>query len=736
MPIEHKRKKDNTTDRDSWLKTFIMNKIESAMGDESGDVSEVRQHNFDRYYGKSYGDERDGKSKFITREVFEAVEWAMPSLIRVFTSNTRACEFLPETEEDEQQAQQETDIVDYYIQTKNNGFLLLHNWFKDLLMAPNGYITAYIEEIEQVRNDNIRGVTLMDLNAIDQDPNMEILEAEHREQFVDGFGMQELYDIKVRRKETKRKLCIDNIPPDEMLIDSNHTSVDLEGCSFVCRRTRKSISDLVKMGYDYDELNSMGDVDDNTWNTERVNRLFYEDENPDADDEAQESGASRMLWVHDMTIEADYDDDGIAERRRILMIGDEIFENDEDFYEPFVSCAAIIIPHKHIAMSYIESMQDLQRLSTTVHRQLLDNTYAQTDKRHFFNTYGLMDDGSTIDDYLDARSDAIEVKGNPAEVVMPEVTTPITQELLAVIQHIKEQPKMRTGVAPELSLDPNTLQQSTMGAFMGALDQASQRTDMLVKVIAEVGMKRLMGKVHYLLRTHLNEAIQVKLRGGWTNFDPSTWHERSDMRVNVGLGHNSDQTKIQMLMALLQMQREALSQNLSSPEKIYNTVERLVDTAKIGTADAYFNNPSKPVKVTDPQTGQVTMQPWQPPQPQLDPQTILAQAQAQALQQEQQRKGMEAKDKHSSEMNKMQLDAQQEMERLEIERLKLKKEMREFEAKHEIDSGKAMADIRNINARTRETDTNIELKEAQTDKVYADINKLEEPEEGPQEVAQ
>lgn len=704
-----RRSNSDDQSNDDWLLNFIANKIETALNDEDGDVSELRSYNFNRYFGKHYGNERDGHSKFTTREVFEAVEWAMPSVLRVFTSNTNAVEFLARNEADEEQAQQETDVANYYIHTENNGFLLLHNWTKDILMFPNGYVKAYVEEKDVVTHDQFSGLTLLDLNLINQNPYTEIVEYESYVQFVEGYGMQELHKVRVKCQKKKRELRIENMPPDEVLIDDSWTKVDLEGCPFVCHRVRKSISDLIKQGYDRGELEALGDSDDNNWNDERVNRLFYEEESPDADDEAGEEGASRMLWVHDISIEADYDDDGIAERRHVVMIGDKIFENEEDDYQPIVSCASIIIPHKHIAMSYIEAVQDLQLIATTVTRQMLDNIYAQTNKRHFFNEDWLLEDNSTMDDYLDARSDAIIGRGQIPGNVEPEITQPITQELLAVIEHVKGQPKLRTGVAPELSLDPSTLQQSTMGAFMGALDQASQRLDMLVRVIAEVGYKGLVGKVHTLLRRFINEPSEVKLRGNWVKFDPSTWQERTKMTVNVGLGFNSSQQKVQLLMGVLGLQKEAMQQNLSSPDKIYNTLERLVEAASIGAASSYFTDPSKPVR--DPQTGQMT--PWQPPQPQPDAQMILAQAQARALSQEQQRKGQELQFKAQHDMQKLQSDMQKLQTQMQMERDKLQLSREEFEAKYEIDSATGMAKI-------RETYANIDLKQAQETKTYAD----------------
>ena len=86
---------------------FLGRKIVQSMNDEDGDLSQVRQENFNAYVGKPYGIEREGYSSFQTREVLETVEWVLPSVLRVFLSGDDVVSFDPVGPEDEKQAQQE-----------------------------------------------------------------------------------------------------------------------------------------------------------------------------------------------------------------------------------------------------------------------------------------------------------------------------------------------------------------------------------------------------------------------------------------------------------------------------------------------------------------------------------------------------------------------------------------------------------------------------------------------------
>src|SRR5574343_441752 len=112
--------------KDSELASYLRRKIDSSLNDDGDEVSTRRQRNLDYYKGELYGNERDGQSKVVTRECLEAVEWAMPSIMRVFSGSGSAVTFEPVGPEDVEAADQETDVVRYHLFEKNNGFLALH----------------------------------------------------------------------------------------------------------------------------------------------------------------------------------------------------------------------------------------------------------------------------------------------------------------------------------------------------------------------------------------------------------------------------------------------------------------------------------------------------------------------------------------------------------------------------------------------------------------------------------
>jgi len=61
-----------------------------------------------------------------------------------------------------------------------------------------------------------------------------------------------MYDVEIKRRIKTGKVKIEALPPEEFLIDRRAKSI--EDATFVGHRTMKTVSDLVAMGYDYEEM--------------------------------------------------------------------------------------------------------------------------------------------------------------------------------------------------------------------------------------------------------------------------------------------------------------------------------------------------------------------------------------------------------------------------------------------------------------------------------------------------
>lgn len=676
------------------LAAFISNKISNALNEEGGDLSSVRQTNLDFYLGEPYGNERDGQSKIVTREVFEAVEWAMPSLIRVFTGN-RPVEFQPEGVEDEMAADQETDVINHLLYNQENGFLAIHNWIKDSLMYPNGYAKVWVDYTKDVTRSEYRNLTAQQLVELD-----EIAEIVSQDSYImdSPWGQHEMFDVVAEFTQEKPVLRFEAIPPEEVLVDDDLCSVDLDEADFVCHRRKRARTDLINDGFDATMLSQVGEEGESSFSDERTNRRFYDDENPDSSSDDDDS--MKSYWVEECFLRYDFDDDGLAERRRVVKIGNTIFENEEYDYQPVVAMSAIIMPHKHSGLGLAEVVKDLQLISSALMRQLLTNLYRINIPRKYVGERALVSGTQTMDALGDAAAEIIPCQDPSA--IIPEVVQPLAQAILPVMQEVTSQKQLRTGVNPNISLDPNILKESTMGAFTAAIDHASQRLEMITRVMAETGIKQAMRKAHRMIREHYGHTISMKLRNDWVNVNPTEWKERTNIKINVGVGTINKERRVGQLMQILGMQQQLAPMGLVGPQQMFATLSELIDAAGLEGAERFFINPAK-----NPQAFQ------KQPDPMMQAQIAALQAQGQAAMMD----GQSKLNRSQVEAQKVQMEAQraqvegQERQResyLKAVETQHKSKLAEFEAS--LKAGKARSETENINADTA-------LKEAQRIKV-------------------
>ena len=720
---------------DKKLVQILSEKLEKALNASDGGISQKRRDLFDRYLGAKEGTERPGYSSFTTREVMEAVEWAMPAIMRIFAGGDKYVMFDPVGLEDEAAAEQETDVVNHLVKKANGGggFLALYSFVKDTLINPTAYAKVFVDEDERHVMRTANSLLDTELQQIEATDGVEIIEQDSHTieiEVPDETGAIvpqgiEVFDIKYKQVDKRPKLQIIPVPGEEALIDDNFTGMDLDKAQFVAHRTRKTFSDLVKMGYDEEELKAVGPGESGEWNDERTHRLFYEDEQSD-DDESEPDESLKPYWVHECWLWVDYDDDGVAEYRKVFMIGNKIFENEETDYQPMVAMCSSIIPHKHTGLSLAEMVEDLQRLLTTLTRRMLDNTYRTNTNRKFFSEDSLLEDGSTMEAMLDPTGEWVPVRGSVRDAVFPEQTTSMLQEILPVIQHVQTSTSMRTGVAPENNVDPGVLQQATYGAFMGAMEKAGERIEMIARIMAETGIKQLFRKTHVLCRVHPDIATTVKLRGKWVETEPFGWQDRTDMTVNVGLGMNDKRQMMEMIVSLLEIQKEAQGMGLATPQHIYNALEKLVEFSAIGKPESYFVSPDDPN--------------YQPPQPQPDPQGDLFRAQAQALGQEQERKKAEFQMLDQAEVEIKQKEvALKEAEFQTLKKAELELKQKELEIKEtelrlkekelQMKADGAITEDTKLEAEIDHIDADADKKKAEAAKTIFEMIQLGEAEE-------
>ena len=651
---------------DYQLRSIVTSEIEDSLNHFDSEYTQERLRAIDFYLGEPLGNEQAGKSSVVDTTFADTVEQIMPSLMRVFTSNDQYVRFAPRTAEDAKAAEQATDMANFVINHDNPGYRLMHDWFKDGLMFRLGVLKYFWDETEEVNEEEYNGLNEDELVMLLNDPDVEVVSQEETvtETIMSDDGMMiplaSEYDLSVRVTRRSGRVKVINVPPEEFLVSRRAES--LEDANFIAHRTTMTVSDLVAMGYDKDEVLAHAGSGDLDVDRERTSR-FQDLEAATSTDSADP--ALREVMYYECIANIDYDGDGIAERRRICAIGNNgshILHNEPFDHIPFAVVTPILMPHRLVGRSIYDMTQDLQVIKTTLMRQYRDSVYSSSMPR-----VAAVEGQVNLDDLLSATP------GGVIRVRQPGMLQAITgagvgSEVRPLMDYVDSIKESRTGIsAASQGLSPDALQSTTASAVAATVRGAQVKLESIARTYAETGVKQLFKGILHLLTKYDSKPRTVRLRNSFVPINPAEWDSEFDVVVQVGLGTTDDETKIAFLTQIAAKQEQILMQlgpqnPVVSMSQYVNTLRSIAEIGGFKDADLFFNSPDQIEQ-------QMAMQQQQPPQP--DPETMKAQQEMQLAQQkmamdiELQREKMAAD--IALQREKMQLDAELRRQELQAE---------------------------------------------------------------------
>jgi len=599
---------------DPKLRSLLSNQIEGALGYLGGQLSSSRRKSLEYYLGDKLGTEIDGRSQVVSTDVSDTIESILPNLLRVFTASDNVVRCDPVTAEDVPLAEQASAYLNHVFYKDNNGFQLLYNFFKDALIEKNGFLKIYYDESEKVEFETYKNLSKAEKDALmDSKDEIEIVEEEEmedesaKEEFekvleqyeargVDTAQVQEpdftLYNCKIKRTNKTGKIKIESVPPEEFLIDRNAKSID--DADFVSHKVLMSRSDLVAMGYDEEDVASLPTSDEDIYNTEEIVRQRNIDEYPI--DNATDSSTEKVL-IYESYIKYDYDEDGIAELRKIISAGQDgsmVLENMPCDNIPFVTITPIPMPHRFYGRSISELVEDIQLMKSTVMRQLLDNMYLTNNNR-----VAIMDGMVNMDDLLTTRpGGVVRTKQPPSQVMQPLQAQPISQQAFPMLSYLDSVREARTGITKSAQgLDADTLNSKTATGVNTLMTQTQMRSELIARIFAETGVKDLFRKIFELMVKYQDKERIVMLNNQYVPVRPTEWKDKFNINIVVGLGTGSKEQQILLLNNILERQLQAFQLQggkempMVSLKNMYNTLSKIIENAGLKNVDSYFVNP-------------------------------------------------------------------------------------------------------------------------------------------------
>ena len=591
------------------LQGIVGSEIDDAVDFIDNIVSPIRAKATEYYRGEPFGDEEEGRSQVVSYDVRDTVQAILPSLMRIFTASDKTVEFTPRGPEDVEMAQQATDYVNYIFNRDNDGFMVLHSAFKDALIRKAGIVKFYWDESYETQTTDMSGLDDAALATLSADPMVQIdmqRSYEAPEMLPPGaaemgFPVPIMHDVTVTRRMPFGRVKVEALPPEEFLIDRRAKSI--KDADFVAHRRVVTVSDLVAMGYDYDEVSRLAtDTDDLDTNVERYTR------NPALTDSrnARSDPSMRKVNYIEAYIRVDRDGDGIAELRKVCVAGNgnKILRDEATDMAPFAAFSPDPEPHDFFGMSVADTVMDVQRIKSVVMRNTLDSLSLSIHPR-----IAAVEGQVNIEDLMNTETGAI-VRMRAPNSVQPLSMPFVGQQSFPVLEYMDRMKEARTGISmASQGLDPDALNK-TATAVNATVNAAQQHIEMIARLFSETGMKDLFRGILKLVVQHQDQPRMVRLTNEFVQLDPRGWDSTMDVSVNVALGRGSDQARMAMLQQIGNMQRQALTElgpinPLTNIQQLYNTLAEMTtlagfkDTSKFWSDPADFQPPPPPPQEPD-----------------------------------------------------------------------------------------------------------------------------------------
>jgi hypothetical protein len=571
------------TDATDDLGRKLRQALQQCNGFEGDESATNRKDASDYYFQRPLKEDAElvGRSNVISGDLSAMVEATLAQMMSSFRSD-RVCDFDPDGEEDENQAQLESEAVQYFVMGRENGFLQLTMAIKEILLYRNGQIRINAEDRIERRVKRLSNV---------EPPAYAELRAQ------DGV-VEDIYDAETKEltltieRET-REFVMESLPGENFLYHSEWHKPDLEGIPICAVRHVGTRASLRSMGISKDKVDQLRPYRQSI-NTEQLARNPQgEQKNYVPLDNSQELIEWYEIYAR---LEAR---EGVDELRRIILdyATATILENKP---APFLNVAAgvaIINPHRFKGISLFDKLKQNQDVRTQLRRALLDNINATNKNR----TAGL-DGVVNQDDISDGRvNNHVRVKQTVPDVrqaLMPLVVPDTSANILANLESTAKERSEMGGAA----LDLQSAQMQIGGDRMGSegLDRAysvaEELTGAMMQTVAATLIRSVFLLAHRTLREYFDGELPIKRNGKWTYIKPSEWPERHNVTVKPGMSPGERTRKInamnEVLNGQLLMADRGLDDVLVDVERFHKALMDRDRLAEVQNPEQYYVDPA------------------------------------------------------------------------------------------------------------------------------------------------
>lgn len=489
------------------------------------------------YNSELYGNEVEGKSKLVSKDIKKQSEWLLPGLLEPFVSTPDIIKASPVTPEDAEAAPK----IEVLLNTQFCRQFNRYNFMTKALKVLDQEGTVVIRtgwELEE------KSVEIMEEKEV-PNPQLQQAVALAQQGLIDPRALNQFPQTIKQQVKTLKTIAVKNRPTamvcrnEDVFIDPTCQD-DMDNCQFVIYRYESDMTTLRKSGV-YKNLDLI-DLKDN------INGDYT---TPDTTNFKFRDNPRKKILVYEYWGNYDINGDGLAEPIVCTWVDDVIIRlQDNPFPDkkpPFIVLPFSFTPFSLYGEPNAELLSDVQKIKTAIYRGFIDNMALSNNGQKGIRKGAL--DYSNKKRFLNGQN--FEFNGTPNDFYDGKFNE-LPGSIFNVLTLMNNEAESITGVASfNTGLNGNSLG-STATSIRGAIDSATNRRLNLVRNISENLVKPLLRKWLAYDAEFLDEESQFRI----TN-DEFVYLKKDDLGANIDIDltistSDDNQAKAQELAYMLQ----------------------------------------------------------------------------------------------------------------------------------------------------------------------------------------
>jgi DNA-binding transcriptional MerR regulator len=628
------KKKDYKKLSDTEIVALVDDNVGRSVGYHDSELSSERANVMDYYSGTLPKPTHDGNSKYVSLDVYDAVQSMSAALLETFSAGNKTVQFAPQGADDTKMAAVCTSYTDYVAFRQNDLYSVNSAVIHDGLTSRAGIAKVFWQDQSETTTEYFEDLTSDQLDMVLAQEGVDL--GEHEE---DELG---LFTGEILKTRDTSQVVIENIAPEEFLIEPQAKSLDT--VLFCAHRTKKTISDLRLDGYPEKLLKKIGSHSDVDLETDP--ELLARHSSTSGGTNNNSHGYQdqiRSVMVHEAYIELDVEGSGVAELYKIIKAGNVLLDKEKVNRKPFITFVPLPIPHAFYGNNFAQKIIATQNARTVLTRSILDHAVVTTNPRYMVLKGGLTNPKELIDNRVGGI-----VNVTRPDSVSPMMQSPLNPFIFQTISMLNDNREETTGVSSlSQGLNKDAISQQNSAALVEQLATMSQqRQKIIARNFANQFLKPLYQAIYQLVIENETQEKIVEIGGEYIEINPSDWADKRDVTVQLHLGYGEQDAEAQKYMSMHQtFQSDPSLQKMYTPQNQYQLISQVMEMSGIKNVADYLTSPDQ-------------LPPEQP-----DP--------AQELQLEMMKKQLEVQERQTvvAEM-KAQMQAQNAQLKLELDKLK------------------------------------------------------------------